>query len=292
MESRNYEVAGHVFGIKLNESCPFWEKLGNYAPFQCDKEPDFSLEMVNALDIPENKKTVYVGEVVPEEPKLNLYIKDDHYLVEMAPFGDMGAVAWMRMDMEYNHGELFVYDVRKFGRFAIDNSLMLMFAFHTACMDTLEMHASVIMHEGKGYLFIAKSGTGKSTQSRMWIENIKGAELLNDDNPIVRIMEDGCVRVFGSPWSGKTPCYRNLNVPVGGIVRIRRCSENKITRLNLIESYASMTSSCSGFRPVEKMADGLHKTISGVISNVPCYVLDCRPDAEAAMVCHDGVCRK
>ncbi|MBO6066250.1 MAG: transposase, partial [Lachnospiraceae bacterium] len=82
----------------------------------------------------------------------------------------------------------------------------------------LLMHASVTMHAGKGYLFLGKSGTGKSTHSQLWINNIEGCELLNDDNPVLRVEDDGSVRVYGSPWSGKTPCYRNLDVPVGAIV--------------------------------------------------------------------------
>ena len=89
--------------------------------------------------------------------------------------------------------------------FAINNALMLQYAFRTAGMNTLEMHASVIENGGKGYLFLAKSGTGKSTHSKMWLRNIPDSHLLNDDNPIVRVLEDGSVRVYGSPWSGKTP---------------------------------------------------------------------------------------
>ena len=94
-----------------------------------------------------------------------------------------------------------------------------MYAFRTATLGTLEMHASVIAHEGRGYLFLAKSGTGKSTQSRMWLRCIEGAKLLNDDNPAIRIA-DGRPLVFGTPWSGKTPCWRNLSVPVKALVRL------------------------------------------------------------------------
>ena len=37
------------------------------------------------------------------------------------------------------------------------------------------------------------------------------------------------------------------------------------------------------------MADGLHSTLEKVLSGVPCYVLDCRPDEEAARVCEAAV---
>lgn len=291
MERRTFEVAGHVFALEMDSHSPLWERLTNYTPFLCNAaDPGFIVRVDSSIDLPSEMEAVYKGEVLPEEPKLNLYRHGDDWWAEMAPFGNMDAVAWMKMNGSFTKGELKILRNGRFGRFAIDNSLMLMFAFFTAGRNTLEMHASVIVNSGRAYLFVAKSGTGKSTQSRMWLENIEGSELLNDDNPIVRIMDDGSIRAFGSPWSGKTPCYRNMNVPVGGIVKIRRCGENRITRLGNMDAYASMMSSCSGFRGIPSMADGLHSSISAVVLNIPCYVLDCRPDPESAKVCHEGVC--
>ena len=63
---------------------------------------------------------------------------------------------------------------------------------------------------------MGKSGTGKSTHSRLWLENVPGATLLNDDNPIVRLTLVGAI-VYGSPWSGKTPCYKNESAPLAGV---------------------------------------------------------------------------
>lgn len=293
MRTRSHEVAGHVFSLEMEEDSPLWGSLSNYEPFIVDAaSPDFTLCVDSSIVLPEEMEAAYKGEVLPEEPKLNLYRHADEWWVEMAPFGNMDAVAWMKMNGSFTRGELKILGNGRFGRFAIDNSLMLLFAFFTAGRNTLEMHASVIVNGGLAYLFIAKSGTGKSTQSRMWLENIEGSELLNDDNPVVRIMEDGSIRAFGSPWSGKTPCYRNMDVPVGGIVRIRRSSGNRITRLGSLEAYAAMMSSCSGFRGVPSMAEGLHSSISKVVTDIPCYVLDCRPDPESAIICHEGVCRR
>ena len=36
--------------------------------------------------------------------------------------------------------------------------------------DTILFHGSVIAVDGEGYLFTAKSGTGKSTHARLWRE--------------------------------------------------------------------------------------------------------------------------
>ena len=97
--------------------------------------------------------------------------------------------------------------------------------------------------------------------------------------------DDGTVEVYGSPWSGKTPCYRNEHYPAGAFVQIRRSPDNVITRLSVLESYALLYSSSSGFKSDAAMADGLHATFEKIISRIPCYALDCRPDADAARVC-------
>lgn len=69
------------------------------------------------------------------------------------------------------------------------------------------MHASVVATEtGKGYLFLGKSGTGKSTHTGLWLQQFSDCHLLNDDNPIVHVDSLGKqATVFGSPWSGKNP---------------------------------------------------------------------------------------
>ena len=147
-------------------------------------------------------------------------------------------------------------------RFSLSTAIMLMFAFSTARKDTLLMHSSVTVKDGKAYLFLGKSGTGKSTHSQVWINHVGG---------------------------GKTPCYRNLSYPVGAIVDLHQAHTNHIHRQSMIESFASMYVSFSGYRFIKEMADGLHATNVKVISAVPCYSLDCLPNAEAAWLCYNTV---
>ena len=69
--------------------------------------------------------------------------------------------------------------------------------------DTLLMHGSAVAVDGKAYLFIAASGTGKSTHTRLWREQFGArAVMVNDDKPLVHVKEDG-VTVCGTPWDGK-----------------------------------------------------------------------------------------
>ena len=287
--TRYFSVADHCFFIKGEDNLPLWNAIDNYLPFQTEPEDClFGLELFTDW-VEYDKTAVYFQNGTDEEQRLDLYSVPEGWLVEMAPRKDMEICAKMLFSRDFSSGKVYLKGNLAQQRFALDNSAMVLFAFATASLGTLEMHASVVSNSGKAYLFIAKSGTGKSTHSRLWIENVPGSKLVNDDNPVIRVAEDGSVKVYGSPWSGKTPCYRNVCFPAGALVRINRAPENRIHRLPLLQAYASVAASCSGFGAEKSVADGLHATLSAVVSKVPCYILDCLPDAQAAIICSDNV---
>jgi hypothetical protein len=124
----------------------------------------------------------------------------------------------------------------------------------------------------------------------MWLQAFPDAWLLNDDNPILRVMEDGEVRVYGSPWSGKTPCYNNAHARVGGIIKLSQAPHNQIRKLSLPEAYAYILSSASGLKIERQMTDNMYNTIRDIITQVGCYHMECLPNTEAAEVCFSG-CR-
>lgn len=180
------------------------------------------------------------------------------------------------------------YDMRSFG---LNSVLMLAFAFAGASRSVLLIHASLVRHRGWGYPFIAKSGTGKSTQVSSWLRYIPDCDLMNDDNPIIRILDDGKPYIFGSPWSGKTPCYRNVMAPLGAVTRIDRADKNWVERLNPVEAFTSFLPSCSSMKWDIDIYRKICDTVTRVVETVPIYTLHCLPDKEAAMVCNRAIAR-
>ncbi len=283
--TKTYIVAGHAFRFAIPKGNGLWEQLGQYAPFEAPKarNPLFTVEVVK--DLPELPLTkVYGGCEEPGQPVVILYRSGSDWVFDMCPCAGRPVSGRVVADGGFKHAALKVLDPSQ-ALFALNNAAMLMFAFSTVGLGTLEMHASVIVNGGRAFLWLARSGTGKSTHSRLWLEHVPGSRLLNDDNPIVRVNPDGSVEVYGSPWSGKTPCYRNEHCPAGAFVHIRRSPENRIEKLGVFESYVLLYSSSSGFKSDRDMADKLHSTFEKVISSTPCYALYCRPDEEAARVC-------
>lgn len=180
------------------------------------------------------------------------------------------------------------YNMRSFG---LNNALMLIFAFAGSKMQTVLIHASLVRQNGYGYAFIAKSGTGKSTQVSMWLRYLSGCDLMNDDNPIIRII-DGTPYIYGSPWSGKTPCYRNVKAKLGAITRIDRALANSVERLHPIEAFASLLPACSSMKWDSKIYNNICDTVTRIIEKTGIYTLHCLPNKEAAEVCHQAIAIK
>ena len=101
---------------------------------------------------------------------------------------------------------------------------------------------------------------------------------------------DGQCLVYGSPWSGKTLCYRNVVAPVRALVRLEQYPRNQIERLRSLEAYASVVAAVSTIRWNHKVMSALIPTIERVAMTVPCYHLKCRPDEEAVRVCKAAIC--
>lgn len=150
----------------------------------------------------------------------------------------------------------------------------------------IPIHTSTIVCKDRAVLFLGESGTGKSTHTRLWRENIEGAHLLNDDSPIIH----STAEAYGSPWSGKTPCYRNLHYPIAAIVRLSQAPHNRMRRLSALEALGALLPSCPpSFAYDEQLQDAVCETLSQLISTVPVYHLECLPNAEAAELSYSTI---
>lgn len=174
--------------------------------------------------------------------------------------------------------------------FGLNNALMMAFAFAGSYHEAVLIHASCIKQGEWGYPFTAKSGTGKSTHTGLWMQAIEGCELLNDDNPIVRFVDNEPF-VYGSPWSGKTPCYRNVRARLGAMTRIERCLDNHCDRQSPPQAFASILPACSSMQWDEEIHTNLCNIITHIIETTPCYVMHCLPDEDAARVSYATIKR-
>lgn len=286
-ERRYYSVAGHVFSITADEAV--FALMTNYVPFRVEdalEKTVFDLTLTNE-PLPEERTHVFSDASDDDMPRIEIYRTGKDWLFLVAPTKAAESTMHFLVSPDFHDVRLHILSDTD-TRFAIDNACMILYACATASLHTLTMHAAVVARHDRGYLFLGKSGTGKSTHARMWLKAFDDAWLLNDDNPILRLLDNGEVRVYGSPWSGKTPCYIPRDVPVGGIVQLAQAPQNNIHTLKLPQAYAYMLSSVSGLKIDPAMMDDLYDTIACVIQSVPVRYLECLPDTDAARLCATG----
>lgn len=278
----HYQIAGHIFRLSFANNTIEADNLSNYTPFEVMEEDDKHIFHLSVVDILPNQR-VYnpIGQFDDDIASIGISkSKEGNFRFHIAhPHRE--DYCTMDVDSSFKEAQVQLPEDERYHYFCLNNCLMLLYAFATSNLDTLLIHASVIKNGDEGFVFLGKSGTGKSTHSRLWLENIEGCELLNDDNPVIRVIDDK-VYVLGSPWSGKIPCYRNEGVQLKGIVKLRQAPENRIKQLSSLQAYATVLPACSSMRWEENIASGVHRTVEQLISLVDCYQLDCLPNKGAA----------
>lgn len=281
MKEYYYKVAEHVFSLDMGTKGDLVCDLRQYESFVTDPTEGvvFSMQIV---DMPFSTEG-FQDEMHQEEEGQEIiagHLPTGEPYFEFLLGGKRSAVLISSQD--YRQARV---SLEEYPQFGVNNALMVMYALATANKRTALFHSSVVSYQGKGYMFLGQSGTGKSTHSSLWLKYIEGTELVNDDNPVVRVLENNEVRVYGSPWSGKTPCYRNVSYPVGAIVKLSQAPFNKIERLKGIKAYAAVVPSISGKRWDKELAEGLHETENLIAQYARVWHLDCLPDEAAAQLC-------
>lgn len=153
--------------------------------------------------------------------------------------------------------------------------------------DAVVFHGSVVALEGRAYLFTARSGTGKTTHTRLWLKNIPGSYVLNGDKPMLRL--DGArVLACGTPWMGKERLGCRGILPLEAICLLERDEKNRIEPISFHEAMAGLIQQTH--RP--EGGDAFVKTLSLIGKLGGCvrlYRLGCNMEDEAALVSWRGM---
>ena len=104
--------------------------------------------------------------------------------------------------------------------------------------------------------------------------------------------DDGKPYIYGGPWSGKTPCYRNVKAPLGAITRIDRAEQNSVEKLKPVEAFASVLPSCSSMKWDKEIFNNVCNNVTKIVETTGIYILHCLPDKESAVICHREIAKQ
>lgn len=282
---RFYTVADFCFAVALAGDRDPDRYLASFAAFKSGDCPED--EKLFELSEDDTLQDAVDAEFLEEDSNdmghTMLYRTPEGYRIELR-YADGTKPHVVETDRGFTKVKALIRWEDRYAATALISMLRIVFAQAILLYEAISLHSSVVVNEGRAFLFMGKSGTGKSTHSTLWLRHIEGTELLNDDNPVVRLV-DGKAMAYGSPWSGKTPCYRNESAPVAAMVRLKQGPRNRFEPLEDIAAFGALLPGCSVLRQDGRLHDMLCMTLTALIETVCVGGMECLPDKEAAEVC-------
>ena len=134
-------------------------------------------------------------------------------------------------------------------------------------LDGFVFHGAAVEINGKGVIFTAPSGTGKTTHISLLMKNYpENIKIINGDKPIIRLI-DGAWRLCSTPWAGKEGWKRNATAPLKSIVIVNRAEDNSIEAISPAACFEEIMSQiylpCNGearlctFDLLDRMSSGV-----------------------------------
>ncbi len=151
----------------------------------------------------------------------------------------------------------------------------------------IPMHAASVMMHDKVVLFTGPSGMGKSTQSNLWIRHLN-ARPVNGDKTVLHPKEDG-VRAHGSFYAGSSEIIHNISGMAGAIISLKQGPENRIRKLGISEAFRRIYPRFLVPQWDSEVTAHAMSMIQQVVTSVPVYELECRPDEEAAELAYKTI---
>ncbi len=149
------------------------------------------------------------------------------------------------------------------------------------------LHSSCVEKDGFAYLFSARSGTGKSTHTHLWLKNLTGTRIINDDKPAL-VFENGKWYACGTPFSGKTDENVNAKVPIRAIIFLHRSETNQVKKMLPVMAVAPLIEQT--IKPADKtLAELMLEQVDSLLGSVPVFSLGCNMNDDAAKIAYTEI---
>ncbi|MDI6723991.1 MAG: hypothetical protein QMD61_05040 [Methanobacterium sp.] len=136
------------------------------------------------------------------------------------------------------------------------------------------VHAASLIRNGIGYLFPGKSGTGKTTISRLSNDSI----LLSDEVSLVKKV-DGEYNIFGTPfWGELAIAGENTQAPLKSVFLPKKDQENYITPAKSVKTLEHLIPNVLFFLSDNEFNMQLFNICHDFVNVIPAYELHFLPD--------------
>lgn len=244
-----------------------------------EQPPDISVHITwdwkNALC----PKTSPVGEDL-----IQIYYREPEWNFCELAGGDRGALARTWYKSDFSQMELAINNVTCHVPQDREGQILRMLPMREIFLHfgTLFLHASQIAYNGKGILFAAPSGTGKTTQARLWQE-FCGAEIICNDRTLLR-KHGGVWHTYGYPLDGSEPVRSGAVNRLGCVVLLEQGKENRVQRLSPGKAVGPLMRQAVMDCWSAEAREGVMNLLFSLLEDVPVFLLSCTPDQHAVEV--------
>ena len=273
-----------ISDLIIEVEAPEWALHDNLGPFLCDTgDRDVFCGIVF------NKRPTILSEeaeIIVKTPGTTIFefegcfhnlSGDDEDIPSYTVASKKWSVYTMFVDPEYNNPK--DHEIVQSVRDGIFSALRSVAIVALAQKQGLTIHSCTIIWNGKGVLFSAPSGTGKSTHAQLW-KQLYNTSILDGDVTACR-MVNGIPIVYGLPWCGTSGEFINRNVPLRAIVFLEQAKENSIKKLDLRETVIRLTARSFLLPWNNELMNQYLDIVQEIAENTDCYLLNCLPDSDA-----------
>lgn len=156
--------------------------------------------------------------------------------------------------------------------YALDSLLRILLTVALLPKQGFLLHAASVVREGRAYIFMGRSGAGKSTVASLSPEG----SVLTDEISLIRCVE-GEWRAHGTPfWGEFRAAGHNQSYPIAGVYCLRQAREDRVVPLKAKDLLRAMLPCVLFFSPEQEANEALLNILMKFVGEVPCHDLHFR----------------
>jgi len=172
--------------------------------------------------------------------------------------------------------------------FVFENFLRIITAFAVLARGGLLLHSSGIVRDGKAWLFLGRSGAGKTTLARKALAT--GADILSDDGNVLLPDGQGGFEAGPVPFAGElgqVPCRDQRPAPVAGIFWLHKSEALQVQGVAPAIAYSRVMVCSPTVNVCPEAEEQLHEVLLQLLQQVPVLQLDfsLQHDFDAIFAC-------
>lgn len=214
-------------------------------------------------------------------PCLNLFATPDGYLQQFYLAEDENNLVWnVAIDPDFSRFDYYIHQdkTQNVSPLSLAANMFLLQHSFINCQGLI-IHSAGGSIQGRGIVFAATSGTGKSTLSKLLLPSQQN-RLFSEERLIVRSIDDSW-NVWGTPWGGENNIARNETAPLSALIFLSQSTETKVNRLTPAECLHRLLQVASIPWYSEEWVNKGLAICESLIQDVPMFELAFRPDQSA-----------